>query len=195
MLARVPADAAAERVAGDADVGGRAVQGGEARSAAAGSTTSLPAGAGADPGAARAGVDLDALHLGGLQEQGAVELERPRAVAGALRRDPEAVLAGEATTRSRPAHRRRGRPTAGRWSTVRLKACRAASQSASCGVVTRPERLVARASNSFFSAAGTVIFPSVEFRVTGEPAAPRPVGSRHLRKAAPRPSARTVLLN
>ena len=93
MLARVPADAAAERVAGDAHVRRGAVQGGKAELRRGGND--VPP-LGARPHAADAPVDveLDALQRVGLDEDHVVHgAERLRVVAGALRRDLQAVRA------------------------------------------------------------------------------------------------------
>ena len=92
MLAREPADAAAERVADDADVRGRAVEG---RETVLGGRDDhvLPHRAGFDPGAPAVGVDLDAAQLAHVQEEGAVERTmRRRAVTGALDDDPQVAL-------------------------------------------------------------------------------------------------------
>ena len=96
MLAGVPADAAAEGVAGDADVRGRAVQGGQAQRRGLGDDVA-PAGAGADPRAARAGVDLDPVQARGLDQDRLLQgAERLGAVAAALRRHPQPVGGREA---------------------------------------------------------------------------------------------------
>ena len=92
VLAAVPAEAAAERVADDADVRGGAVQRGDAEVGRARHDL-LPLGAGAHAGGEALGVELDALELVGPQQDGVAEIaERRRVVAGALRGDLEAGL-------------------------------------------------------------------------------------------------------
>ena len=92
VLAAVPADAAAERVADDADVRRRAVQRRQAELGGA-RRRRRPSRARRGRGRAAArGVDLDALERVGLQQDGVLEVaERAGVVAGALRGDPQAV--------------------------------------------------------------------------------------------------------
>ena len=72
MLAGEPADPTAEGVADDADVGGGAVQAGEAALGKLGDDL-LPLGRGADPDPARVAVDLDTGEPGGVDQQGAAQ--------------------------------------------------------------------------------------------------------------------------
>jgi hypothetical protein len=95
VAAGEPADPAAERVARDAHVrratreGGEAVLGGRDGDV-------LPHGAGFHTSGAGGGVDLDASHAGGLEEQHSVErFERRGAVAGALWSDAQSARARE----------------------------------------------------------------------------------------------------
>ena len=95
LASREPADAAAERVADDAGVGRGAVQRRKAVLAGRGHDVA-PERARLGPRAARLGIDLDAGHAGGLEQQRAVErAERKRAVAGALQRDAHPGATGE----------------------------------------------------------------------------------------------------
>ena len=71
-----PADAAAERVADDADVRGRAVQRGEAVLGRPGTTTSSQSAPASTPGPAVLGVDLDAAHLAHVEQERPVERAR-----------------------------------------------------------------------------------------------------------------------
>jgi hypothetical protein len=94
VAAREPADAAAERVAGDADVGGGAVQPGQPVLGQEG-RDALPLDARADADALRALVDRDVLQVADVDEQRVVQRAvRADVVAGRLRRDPQAVIAG-----------------------------------------------------------------------------------------------------
>jgi hypothetical protein len=95
VAAREPAQAAAERVADDADVGRRAGQRGEA--VLGGGAGDLgPERAGRDAGTTAGGVDRDALHARGLDEDRVLEGgERGGVVAGALGGDAQAGGAGE----------------------------------------------------------------------------------------------------
>src|SRR3954447_2049234 len=97
--AREPAQAAAERVADDADVGGGARQRGEAvLGRRAGDLGPRDAGAGAS--AAAGDVDLDVAQRRRLDEDRALERrDRARVVARALRGDAQAALAGEVDDR------------------------------------------------------------------------------------------------
>jgi hypothetical protein len=90
-----PAQAAAERVADDPDVGRGARERGEpVLGRRAGDLGPEDAGAGA--GAAARDVDLDLAQRGRLQQHGVLERrDRGRVVAGALRGDAQAALAGE----------------------------------------------------------------------------------------------------
>jgi hypothetical protein len=86
--------AAAQRVAGDADVGGRPVQPGEPVLGEQGGDP-LPLHAGPDPHAPRTGVDRDLLELADVDEQSVVERPvRVGVVAGRLRRHAKPVRAG-----------------------------------------------------------------------------------------------------
>ena len=88
-LAGVPADAAAERVADDADVGRGAVQGGEPVRRD-GLDDVDPQRAGTDPGGARGRVDRHLAHRGGADQHGVAQVaERTGVVTGALRGDPQ----------------------------------------------------------------------------------------------------------
>ena len=113
-LAGVPADAAAERVADDADVRRRAVQCGQAVRRAA-STTSMPERAAADPGPARGGVDRHSGHRG--RCGAARRRQRPSGPAlwpvpcGATR-SPAAAAARTTSTTSSAWRGRRQRPGA-----------------------------------------------------------------------------------
>ena len=93
VLAAEPADAAAEAVADHADVGRGAGQRGEA--VLGGGLGDLePQRAGGDAGAARLGVDLDAAHARGAEQDRVLEVaERAGVVAGALRGDAQPVAA------------------------------------------------------------------------------------------------------
>ena len=85
VLAREPAHAAAERVAGDADVGRGAVQAREAVGRQA-RRDALPLDARADADAPGAGVDADLLERGDVQQQRVVQAaERALVVRGRLR--------------------------------------------------------------------------------------------------------------
>ena len=100
VLAGVPADAAAEGVAGDADVGGGAVQDGHAVGGR-GVDRGLPDGAALDADDAAGRVGDRGVHLGRADEDDVVEAlggERTGVVTGALRRDPEAGSAAARTT-------------------------------------------------------------------------------------------------
>jgi hypothetical protein len=94
VLAGQPAHAAAERVAGDADVRRRAVQarqavGGEARRDA------VPLDPRADADPLGAWIDVDLLERADVQQQGVLHAaERPLVVRGRLGRDAEAGVAG-----------------------------------------------------------------------------------------------------
>ena len=116
VLAGEPAHAAAERVADDADVGRRAVQGDEAV-LGRGADDLLPEHARADARLARLGVDLDAAELVRADQDGVGEVaERADAVTGALGGDAQAVGGREAhrrlhVVRALPA-RRSGRAAA-----------------------------------------------------------------------------------
>ena len=91
VLAGEPADAAAERVADDADVRRGAVQGDEAV-LGGGADDLLPEHAGADARLAGLGVDLDRAQLVRADEDGVGEVaERGDAVTGALGGDAQAV--------------------------------------------------------------------------------------------------------
>ena len=96
VLAGVPADAAAERVARDADVGRRAVQRGEAELRGARHDV-LPLRPRADARDAPLDVDLDAAQLVGAEQDHVVHrAERLGVVAGPLRGDLQAVRRREA---------------------------------------------------------------------------------------------------
>jgi hypothetical protein len=93
-LARVPAEAAAERVAGDADVRGRPVQRGEAVLGRDRDDVA-PLCAGAHPRDAALDVDLYALQRVGLDEDDVVQrAERLGVVTGALRGHLHALRPG-----------------------------------------------------------------------------------------------------
>ncbi len=96
VAAAEPAQPAAERVADHADVGGGARH--RAEPVLSGGLAQLEhEHAGLDPRRLRIGVDLDAAHALGLEQDRAVERRQRRgAVAGALGGDLEAVLGGEA---------------------------------------------------------------------------------------------------
>ena len=139
VLAGEPAHAPAQRVAGDADVGGGAVQRGQPELGEL-RDDPLPFHPGPDPDAPGAGVDRDLLEVAHVDEKRVLErAERRRVVPGGLRRHSQPVglsvvdggddvgrVAWEATT------------AAGRRSVDRLKTSRVASQSGSDGVTTRP---------------------------------------------------------
>jgi hypothetical protein len=94
-LAGVPADAAAERVAGDAYVRRRAVQRGESEIRRLRDHVA-PLRAGTDAGDAALDVELDALHRIGLDEDDVVQrAKRLGVVTRALGGDLHAVRAGE----------------------------------------------------------------------------------------------------
>ena len=95
VLADHPAEAAAERVAEDADVGRRARQIAETV-LARGLGQGLAEDARLDARALRLRVDLDSRHPLGLQQQGVrAPVDRARVVAAPVERDPETVLGGE----------------------------------------------------------------------------------------------------
>jgi hypothetical protein len=90
-----PAHAAAERVAGDADVGRGAVQTGETQLREP-RADALPLDARADAHSAGAGVDRDLVEPGHVHEQASLlRAKRAGVVAGRLRRDPQPALARE----------------------------------------------------------------------------------------------------
>ena len=112
VLAGEPADAAAERVADDADVRRRAVQRGQALLGGRHDHV-LPQRTGLDPGATVLRVDLDGAHLAHVEQQRSVE----RAVRRRRRAPcPERRSAGRARSRIRRRRRRR-RP----WSAARRR--------------------------------------------------------------------------
>ena len=89
VLAREPAHAAAERVAGDPDVRRGAVQPGEPVGREP-RGDAVPLDARADPDALRAGVDADLLEPADVQQQRVLHVaERPLVVAGRLGRDAQ----------------------------------------------------------------------------------------------------------
>ncbi len=93
VAARQPADAAAQRVAHHADVGGGAVQGDQAV-LGRGYRHLFPEHAGADAGDARQRVDQHVAQAVGAQQHGITELAHGgRVVPGALGRDPQPVVA------------------------------------------------------------------------------------------------------
>ena len=113
VLAGQPAQAAAERVADDADVGRGAREREEAvRGRRLGDLE--PERAGLDAGRLRRRVDLDAAQLLRGDEDGLLERgDRRRVVAGALRGELEAVAAGEGDERDDVVARRRERDVRG----------------------------------------------------------------------------------
>ena len=92
VLAREPADAAAERVADDADVRRGAVQGGQA-GGVGGAGDVLPPGARLDAGAACVDVDLDAAQVAHVDQERPGERARRGTVTGALDGDLQVALA------------------------------------------------------------------------------------------------------
>ena len=126
VLAGVPADAAAERVAGDADVGRRAVQRREAELGGARRRRRSHFAPGADARDAALGVDLDAAQLVGLDAGSRRPARRAarrcgRSAAAATCRPSLAAKSDDRDdVAARPRARRR---RAGCWSTARLKAC------------------------------------------------------------------------
>jgi hypothetical protein len=96
VLARQPAEAAAERVAGDADVARGSVEGGQAVLGGAVGDRG-PADARANACAARSDVDPDLLERVRAHEERVLEpVDRAGVVAGRLRRDAQAALGGVA---------------------------------------------------------------------------------------------------
>jgi hypothetical protein len=94
VLAGQPAHAAAERVAGDADVGRRAVQAGQAVGREP-RRDPVPLDAGADADALGGGVDADLLERADVEQQCVLEVaERALVVPGRLRRDAQSGVAG-----------------------------------------------------------------------------------------------------
>ena len=99
MLAGEPAEAAAQREPDEADVGGRAAEGGETVGRAGGHHVARER-AGVGAGGPGLGIDLDPGHPVRLHQDGAGEVgERAGGVAGPLRRHAEGVLAGEVDDR------------------------------------------------------------------------------------------------
>ena len=108
VLAREPAHAAAERVAGDADVGRGAVQPGEAVGRQA-RGDAVPLDAGADAHAAGARIDADLLQAADVDEEQVVHVAQRRLVVGRrLRRDAQPEALARARRRRRPRGRRTG---------------------------------------------------------------------------------------
>ncbi len=149
VLARQPAHAAAERVAGDADVGRRAVQGDEAV-LGRGVDDLFPDHARADARLLCLDVDLDVAQRVHANQDGIGEVtERSDAVTGALRRDAQAVGHGEAdgglhvggVGRARRSARAAGR-------TATFQGVRASSQPSSPGARTEPRTAVRSAAIS-----------------------------------------------
>jgi hypothetical protein len=95
VLAREPAHAATERVAGDADVGRRAVQPGQAVGRQA-RRDAVPLDAGADAHASGARIDADLLQAADVDEEQIVHVAQRRLVVGRrLRRDAQPEALGE----------------------------------------------------------------------------------------------------